>query len=69
MPQVCVFPKDVATLTGHSYDGAKRLLQRVRRHLGKPTGSYVSIGEFCRFTGLPEHEVAAALNPRYVLGA
>lgn len=60
--QVCVFPKDVASLTGHSYDGAKRLLQRLRRHLGKPAGSYVSIGEFCRFTGLPEHEVAAALR-------
>jgi hypothetical protein len=61
MPQVVIYPKDVATITGNGYDAAKKLLQRVRTRFGKATGSYVSVGEFCAYTGLPEHEVTAAL--------
>ena len=61
MPQVVIYPKDAATITGNGYDAAKRLLQRVRAHFGKATDSYVSVGEFCQYTGLPEREVAAAL--------
>ncbi len=61
MPQVVIYPKDAATITGNGYDAAKRLLQRVRAHFGKATDSYVSVGEFCAYTGLPEREVAAAL--------
>ncbi|SNR53144.1 hypothetical protein SAMN06269173_103424 [Hymenobacter mucosus] len=63
MPQVCIYPKEAAQLTGTSYDAGKRLLQRIRRHLAKPARSYVSIAEFCRYTGLPEAEVCAALRP------
>ena len=53
MPQVCIYPKQAAQLTGNQYTADKRLLQRIRTKLGKPSGSYVSIGEFCQFTGLP----------------
>ena len=60
MPQVVIYPKDAASLTGNGYDAAKKLLQRVRTRFGKATGSYVSVGEFCAYTGLPEREVAAA---------
>jgi len=62
MPQVCLYPKDVAQLTGTGYDAGKRLLQRIRTRLGKPARAYVSIAEFCQHTGLPEAEVHAALN-------
>ncbi len=62
MPQVCLYPKDVAQLTGTGYDAGKRLLQRIRASLDKPARTYVSISEFCRYTGLPESEVAEALK-------
>jgi len=62
MPQVCLYPKDVAQLTGTGYDAGKRLLQRIRTNLRKPARSYVSVAEFCAYTRLPEAEVAAALN-------
>jgi len=62
MPQVCIYPKQAAQLTGNQYTAGKRLLQRIRTKLGKPAGSYVSVGEFCQFTGLPEAEVSRALN-------
>ena len=63
MSQVCIYPKDAARLTGTQYTTAKRLLQRIRTQLGKPVRAYVSVAEFCAFTGLPLAEVSAALGP------
>jgi hypothetical protein len=62
MPQVCIYPKDAAQLTGTRYGTGKRLLQRIRAALHKPPRAYISVAEFCEFTGLPEEEVKAALN-------
>lgn len=61
MLQVVIYPKEAAALTGNSYEAGKRLLQRVRKHFGKSATSYVSIAEFCSYTGLPEPVVSAAL--------
>jgi len=63
MPQVVIYPKQAAVITGNSYGGGRRLLERIRKHFNKPTGTYVSIGEFCAYTGLPPGEVAQALKP------
>ena len=62
MPQVCIYPKEVAQLTGTKYGTAKTLLQRIRKELNKPARAYVSVAEFCQFTHLPEDEVSRALN-------
>ena len=62
MHQVCLYPKDVAQLTGTGYDAGKRLLQRIRTKLRKPARAYVSVAEFCAYTSLPEAEVTAALH-------
>ena len=62
MPRICLYPKDVAILTGRSYDAAKRLVRRARQAAGKPAGALVSVQDFCRLTGLDEAEVSAALN-------
>ena len=62
MPQVVIYPKEAATITGHSYQASKRLFQRIRARFKKPARSLVSVGEFCAYTGLPQHEVAAALQ-------
>ncbi|SDY30497.1 hypothetical protein [Hymenobacter psychrophilus] len=62
MPRICLYPKDVAALTGRSYDAAKRLLRQVRQTAGKPAGALITVQDFCRFTGLDASEVSAALN-------
>jgi hypothetical protein len=62
MPQVCIYPKEVAQLTGTKYGTAKTLLQRIRKEMNKSARSYVSVAEFCQFTHLPEAEVSRALN-------
>ena len=62
MPRICIYPKDVAQLTGRSYDAAKRLVRRAREAAGKPAGALVSVQDFCQLTGLNEDEVSRALN-------
>lgn len=64
MPQVCIYPKEVAQLTGTKYSTAKVPLQRIRRELNKPARAYVSVAEFCQYTHLPKAEVSRALNAR-----
>ena len=64
MPQVCIYPKQAAALTGNGYQSGKRLLQRIRAHHGKPARALISIQEFCSYTRLPEAEVRAALHIR-----
>ena len=61
MSQVCIYPKEAAAVTGNGYQAGKRLLQRIRVQLGKPSRALVSIQEFCAYTHLPEQEVRAAL--------
>ena len=34
MPQVCIYPKEAAAVTGNGYQAGKRLLQRIRVQLG-----------------------------------
>jgi hypothetical protein len=62
MRQVVIYPKQAAQLTGNTYEAGKRLLQRIRARLGKDARAYVSVREFCQYTGLPEQEVSAALQ-------
>ena len=62
IPQVCIYPKEGAQLTGTNYGTAKTLLQRIRKELNKPARAYVSIAEFCQYAHLPEAEVTRALN-------
>jgi hypothetical protein len=62
MPQVVIYPKEAASITGNSYEAGKRLLQRIRIKLGKDARAYVSVREFCQYTGLAEQEVNAALQ-------
>ena len=64
MSQVCIYPKEAAVVTGNGYQAGKRLLQRIRVQLGKPSRALISIQEFCAYTHLPEQEVRAALNAR-----
>lgn len=62
MPQVIIRAKEAAALTGNTYGAGRLLLARIRKKFQKATGSYVSIGEFCAYTGLPRVEVAKALK-------
>lgn len=55
--RVCIYPKDIQRITGKSYRQSTRLLQKIKEGLNKSKDNFVSIEEFCAFTGLKYEQV------------
>jgi len=55
--RICIFPKDVALVTGLSYRQSVRLLNKVRESLKKKETDFVTIEEFCSSTGLVKDQI------------
>lgn len=54
--RMVVYTKDVVNITGRRERTARKLLARIRKACGKQKGHFISVEEFCSFTGLkPEH--------------
>ena len=60
--RLCIYPKDVQRITGKSYRQSIRILNTVRQIFDKPRNSYVSVNEFCIYSGLTYDEVAGFLD-------
>jgi len=60
--RLVIYTKDVELLTGKSAATARRLLQQIRQQLGKEEMEFVTIQEFCFFTGIPEDLVLETLT-------
>jgi len=50
--RVCIYPKDIQRITGKSYRQSTRLMQKIKKDLNKLENEFVSIEEFCIYTGL-----------------
>ncbi len=50
--RVCIYPKDIQRITGKSYRQSTRLLQKIREDLNKSQTNFISVEEFCQYTGL-----------------
>jgi len=59
--RVCMYPKDVQRIMGKEYTQARLYLVKIRKHLNKQDHQYVSVEEFCRYTGLPVEEVSRCM--------
>jgi len=58
IPQrVVIHPKDVENITGLKPRSARHLLQTLREMMGKEKFQFVTIYEFCAFTGIDEETV------------
>jgi len=55
--RLCIYPKDIQRITGKSYRQSTRLLQKIREDLNKPLNNFISIEEFCQYTGLKLEQV------------
>lgn len=64
LTRIIITVKDVQTITGKSDRAAREILYNIRRKLGKNRHQFVSIGEFCAYTGLPEAEVWEHLDTK-----
>lgn len=60
--RLCIYPKDIQRITGKSYRQSIRILKAVRQLFNKPENSYVSVTEFCIYSGLTYQEVVAFLD-------
>lgn len=60
--RIIIYPKDVQRITGKSDRYGRQLLNKIRQLYSKEPHQYVSIEEFCQFTGLTSKQVAEFLN-------
>ncbi|MBX9852692.1 MAG: hypothetical protein K2X86_13180 [Cytophagaceae bacterium] len=59
--RICIYPKDVQNITGRKEKTARRLLNKIKNKLGKSKEGFITVQEFCQFTGIPEDEVTGFL--------
>lgn len=55
--RLVIYPKDIENITGRRDRTARKLLQKIREALGKQTHEFITIKEFCLFTGINEELV------------
>jgi hypothetical protein len=59
--RLCIYPKDVQRITGKSERYGRMLLQKVRQYFQKEEHQFVSVEEFCQYTGLNTEQVRTVL--------
>ena len=62
IPRIHVERKDIPNILPRSYTEAGRLMTYVRQECKLKKRQFVSIENFCKATGLPEHVVQRALD-------
>jgi len=55
--RICIYPKDIAIITGKTERHGRSLLNRIRKHFDKQQHQVISVSEFCDYMGLKEDEV------------
>jgi len=59
--RLCVYPKDVQRITGKSERWGRMLLEKIREELKKKDHQFITVKEFCHYTGFKVDEVQALL--------
>lgn len=60
--RIVIYAKDVMNITGRSERTARKILQQIREINGKERGAFVTVAEFCCYTGLEESNVQVFLK-------
>jgi hypothetical protein len=55
--RLCIYPKDVQRITGKSERYGRMLLQKIKSHFEKKEHQFVTVEEFCLYTGIKKDEV------------
>jgi len=59
--RLCVYPKDVQRITGKSERWSRTLLLKIRESLNKEEHQFITIEEFCSYTGFKEEKVQGVI--------
>jgi len=52
-----IYPKDVQLITGKSERYGQDLLTKIREHYKKQPHQFITVQEFCSFSGIPQQDV------------
>jgi hypothetical protein len=61
--RIIIYPKDVQRITGKSERYGRLLLERIKGHFDKERHQFVTVDEFCSYTGIKFEQVE-----RFLLG-
>lgn len=62
MRRICIYPSDVAEITGKSISSSRQLIRTIKDVYGKRKHQPVTIKEFCEYEGFPYEEVYNIVN-------
>ncbi len=60
--RVCIYPKDVQRITGKSERYCRTLLQKIKEYFKKEEHQFVTVEEFCIYTGIKADQVSNFLS-------
>ena len=60
--RLCIYPKDVQLITGRTERYGCKLLTEIKKKLNKTEHQFVSIDEFCNYTGLDVEQVKQCIS-------
>ncbi|HEY4786495.1 MAG TPA: hypothetical protein VIH57_10620 [Bacteroidales bacterium] len=55
--RIIIYPKDVQRITGKSERYGRALLKQIKNKLDKEDYQFVTVDEFCQFTGIKPEQV------------
>ena len=59
--RLCIYPKDVQRITGKSERYGRMLLQKIKLYFEKEEHQFVTVEEFCKYTGFKKDDVVLFL--------
>jgi hypothetical protein len=59
--RIIIYPKDIQRITGKSERYGRLLIKRIKDHFKKEEHQFVSVEEFCAYTGLKDEQVSELL--------
>lgn len=55
--RIVIYAADVMKITGRKESAARKLLAKIRKEYKKQPGNFLTVKEFCRYTGFEEEVV------------
>jgi len=60
--RIVIYAKDVMNITGRKERTAWKMLAQIRKKYKKQKGQFITVEEFCNYTGINEEKVKDFLN-------
>lgn len=55
--RICIYPKDIMRITGKGEKYSRNLIEKMKTRFSKGEHQFISVEEFCEFTGLKIEQV------------